>query len=108
MEKMKKKKANKLNFVAKILAILYILFITLFVFDAENFLGLLIHLLPTFIFLICFIVALFRTKIGGILFVLSGIGTMIFFKTYQGIISFILILAIPILIGLMFYLSEKK
>lgn len=105
---MKKKKINIFKFVTRILAIIYILFITIFAFDSQNFIGFLIHLIPTLIFLICFVVSVFKSKIGGILFVLAGIGTIIFFNTYAEITSFILISIAPIIIGLMFYLSKKK
>ncbi|HPD81563.1 MAG TPA: hypothetical protein PK357_00500 [Candidatus Pacearchaeota archaeon] len=105
---MKNKKTNVLKFVTRILAVIYILFITIFAFDSKNLTEFLIHLIPTLIFLICLIISIFKPKIGGILFVLVGIGTIIFFSTYAKITSFILISMVPIIIGLVFYLSKKK
>jgi hypothetical protein len=108
VEKMKKKKTITFKFIPKALAIIYILFITIFVFDSESLIGLLIHIIPTLIFLTCFIISVFKPKIGGVLFALAGIGTIIFFKTYKEITGFILISTTSIIIGLMIYLSEKK
>lgn len=105
---MKKKKRNVLKFITRILTIIYILFITLFVFDSENLIGFLVHIIPTLVFLIFFIISVFKPKTGGILFVIAGIGTIIFFNTYSKITTFILISIVPIVIGLMFYLSKKK
>ena len=104
------KKNKKINYIwiPRILAILFIIFISLFAFDTPFGIGFLIHLLPTFILLGCLIVAWVKPKIGGVLFGLAGIGTIIVFNTYRELISFFIISVIPIAIGVLFYLLKKK
>lgn len=81
----------------------------MFAFDVPLFsLGFLIHLLPTIIFVVCLIIAWFKPKIGGILFVLAGIGTIIVFNTYREFITFVTISLIPIIIGILFWISKRK
>ncbi len=108
MKKRKKSKKNKFMWVPRILAILFIVFISLFALDTPFGIGFFIHLLPTFIFSGCLILAWFKPKIGGILFGLAGIGTIIVFNTYRQLISFFTISMIPIVIGILFFFSKKK
>jgi hypothetical protein len=106
MNKIKKK---RINLSAKIVSVFYIALITLFSFDVKIFsLGFLIHLIPTLIFLACLIVAWFKPKIGGILFALAGIGTIIVFNTYREIFTLIVISLIPVIIGVLFWFGKKK
>lgn len=105
---MKKTKRKYILFAAKVISIFYIALLTLFSFDSENFIGLIIHLIPTMIFTICLIIAWFRPKLGGVLFALAGIGTIIVFNTYREAIPFITISTIPILTGILFWFSKKK
>lgn len=99
---------NKLNYAAKILAILYILFISIFAFDTPFFsIEFLIHLLPSLIFIWILIFAWSRSRIGGILFGILGIATIFFFDTYKDLIVFFLISLIPIVNGILFWLSDK-
>ena len=109
MEKRRRKIKFKLKFIPRAIAILYIMFITLFAFDEIILsLGFLIHLIPTFIFLGILVVAWFRQKVGGILFILAGIATIIAFDTYEQALSFITITMAPIIIGVLFLLSKRN
>lgn len=104
-----KMKRNYLNLPAKILAILYLVFISLFAFDTPILsVGFLIHLLPTLILAGCLVFAWFKPKVGGILFVVAGLGTVVVFNTYRELISFVVISGIPILVGILFGFSKKK
>lgn len=104
-----KKKKLKLIWIPRILAILYIIFISLFALDVPILsMGFLIHLLPTLILSGCLIVAWFKPKIGGILFALAGIGTIIVFNTYRELITLFTISIIPIIIGILFFFLKKK
>lgn len=105
---MNKVRRKHLNISAKIISILYIALITMFVFDSEDFIGLLIHLIPTLIFLVCLVIAWLKPKIGGILFALAGLGTIIAFNTYREIFILIVISLIPVIIGALFWFSKKK
>jgi hypothetical protein len=89
--------------IAKIIGIIYIVFISIFAFDTKLFsIEFLIHLIPSIIFICCLITAYFKPKIGGILFIIAGIITIFFFKTYQEIISAITISLVPMIIGYLF------
>jgi phosphoglycerol transferase MdoB-like AlkP superfamily enzyme len=105
---MKKIRRKHFNFSAKIVSIFYISLITLFSFDSENFIGLLIHILPSFIFISCLMIAWFKPRIGGILFAISGIGTIIVFNTYRELFIFLVISLIPVIIGTLFWFGKKK
>jgi hypothetical protein len=102
------KKKIRYTWIPRTLAILFIILISLFALDTPFGIGFLIHLIPSFIFIGCLIVAWFKPKIGGILFGLVGIGTIIFFDTYRELISFIIISVPPIVIGILFYFIKKK
>ena len=96
------KKLNK-NKIAKILAVVYIVFISIIAFDVKMFsIGFLVHMIPSIIFLACLITAWFKPEIGGILFVVFGIITIFFFKTYTNFLSLITISLIPLIIGYLF------
>ncbi len=105
---MKKLKKIKLIWIPRILAVLYIIFISLFALDTPFGIGLLIHLLPTFIFIACLIVAWFKPKIGGILFGLAGLGTIIVGNTYRELITLFTISLIPVVIGILFFFLKRK
>ncbi len=108
MKKRKKNKKNKFMRIPRILGILYIIFISLFALDTPFGIGFLIHLIPSFILIGCLIFAWFKPKIGGILFILAGIGTIIAFNTYRQLISFLTISIIPMIIGVLFFFLKKK
>lgn len=98
----------KLKHIAKILAIIYILGMSLFAFDEPlASLNFLIHLLPSITFLISLIIAFFKPKIGAILFVLAGIGTIILFDTQRELGVFLIVSIVPIIIGELFWFSKK-
>jgi len=106
---MKPQTKKRLNLAAKIVAILYIILLSMLAFDVPILSwGFLIHLLPTIIFIGCLIIAWFRPKIGGVLFVIAGIGTIIVFNTYREIITFLAISLIPVIVGILFFFSKRK
>ena len=108
MEKQMKTK-NNLSKIPKILAIGYILIITAFSFDEPLIsIGFLIHLIPTVIFAGCLVLAWFKPKMGGALFALAGLGTIIVFNTYREFFVFLVVSIIPIIIGTLFWLSKEK
>lgn len=81
----------------------------MFVFDTKILsLGFLIHLLPTIIFTICLITAWIKPKLGGILFSVAGIGTIIVFNTYREFMPFVAVSLIPVIAGILFFFSKKK
>jgi hypothetical protein len=75
---MEKRIKNKIIWIPRIIIIIYILFISLFALDAQIGIGLLIHLLPSIILIIILISTLKQPLLAGILFILAGIGTIIF------------------------------
>lgn len=102
-------KSKHFSLSAKIVSVFYIVLITLFAFDTKVLsLGFLIHLLPTAIFVFCLAVSWFKPKIGGILFIIMGAGTIIAFNTYRDLLVLLAISAVPIIIGILFFISKKK
>jgi len=93
--------------ITRIIAIIYIIFITLFALDSKHFLELLIHLLPSLIFICILIFSELNKEYGSLAFILAGMGTIIVFNTYQDIIPFIIISLIPIIIGVLQKFSKK-
>jgi hypothetical protein len=106
-KKVSEKKAGALSWTARILGILFILFIELFALDSQSIVGFLIHSIPAFILLICFIYSWFNEKAGGAMFFVMGIVFTIFFKTYEEIINFLIISFPPLLIGILFLISGR-
>jgi hypothetical protein len=81
----------------------------MFAFDTEIFsVGFLIHLFPTVIFTACLVIAWFKPKIGGILFAVAGLGTIILFNTYREFLPFVSVSLVPVIIGILFLVSKNK
>jgi hypothetical protein len=108
---MTKNKQRKINIkplkFAKALIIAYALFLSLFALDTPFGTGFFIQLLPSFIFLGTLLIFWKKPKIAGILFVIEGIGTIIVWNTYRDLFVFAAISLVPILIGLLFFLSKN-
>jgi len=98
----------------KILAILYICFISIFAFDVfgegysffETIVALFMHLLPSFALIACLLVAWKKEVLGGTLFLLLAILFTVFFKTYQHLVSFVLISVPVFFIGFLFIINK--
>jgi len=101
-------KKSVLAWIPRTLIILYILFISIFSLDAESVAGFFIHLIPSFILVAILVITWKDFKLAGILFVLAGIGTVIFFKTYQDLFVFLIISLIPIIAGILFFIFNPK
>jgi hypothetical protein len=105
---MKAKKVKKIFYwLPRVLSILFIVFISVFALDAFNepkwLLALLIHLIPTYILIIETIIAWKYEKIGGIVFILSGVIFLITSRFQATVVS------IPaIVIGVLFLLGKQK
>jgi len=101
---------KSLRWGARILTILLILFIGMFSIDVffegykfpEILVAFFMHNVPTFLLIAVLIVAWKRPKIGGILFIILALASLIFFKTYRDLIVFLLISLPPLVIGLLF------
>ena len=103
-----------LHWSPRILAILYALFISIFALDvfgeyhtvAATIFALMMHLIPTVIVGFMTAIAWKWELIGGILFIITGIGFTIFFHTYEDLITFFIISGPPLLIGILFLLNK--
>lgn len=113
-----------IHWLPRILCILAILFISLFALDAFNpektfwqqIGDFLMHLIPSFVLIIFLIIAWKREFIGGILFILIGLGFSPFifmhnYKMNQSVwmsLMIILMITIPfIIIGILFIVSHN-
>ncbi len=92
-----------LYWLPRILSILFIAFISVFALDVfgepQWFLGLLIHLIPSFILIFLTIIAWKHGQIGGFLFFVAGFVMIIFFRS--------IIIAIPaFIIGVLYLVNN--
>jgi hypothetical protein len=89
----------------RILAICFTVFISLFALDVLGqpgwFLGLLIHLVPTYILIAVTVLAWKNEMFGGLLFLLFGV-LMLFFTHFES-----LIVSLPIMVIGVLFLSRK-
>jgi hypothetical protein len=98
----------KLFWITRFLAVLFICFITIFAFDTPIFsIGFLIHLIPTFILIITTLIAWKNGKIGGIIFIVLFLISILFFNSYKNISNFLIVSFPLLIIGLLFF-KEKK
>lgn len=102
------------TWIPGILAVAYIGFLALFALDVfseydnwqETFIALFMHLIPNFILLIALAIAWRWKLIGGFLFLVLAVISMIFFNTYEHIISFSIV-SLPIfVIGVLFIVDS--
>lgn len=113
-----------IHWLPRIICILAILFISMFALDAFNpertiwqqISDFLMHLIPSFVLIIFLIIAWKREFIGGIIFVLIGLGfsPFIFMHNYnmnQSVwmsLMIILIITMPfIVVGILFFVSHR-
>jgi len=103
-----------LIWLPRILAVAFIGFLTLFAVDvfgeydnvADILLALFMHLIPNFILLITLAIAWRWKLVGGFLFLVFGVISIVFFNSYEEVISF-LIISLPLfVIGILFILDS--
>jgi hypothetical protein len=103
-----------LHWLPRLLAIFGILFLALFALDVfgagyapgELMVALLMHLLPNLALLAALLIAWRWRRAGGALFVLLGVVSIFFFRTYRDPITF-LIVSLPVLVvGGLFLLDD--
>lgn len=95
----------KLIQVPRVSAILFILFISLFAADSfpgeapflQEFVGFLVHLIPSFAMVVLLIISWRRPLVGGWLFALAGVFWTALFHTYSSFLTFV-ILSLPFLV----------
>jgi tryptophan-rich sensory protein len=100
------KKIKTVN-IARVIIIAYIIFISIFAFDTTFGAGFFIHLLPTIIFTVTLVITWKKSKLAGILFILEGLGTILVFNTYRDFFVLFVVSLIPVLTGLVFFLSKN-
>lgn len=94
--------------LATISSILYICLYIMLSLDVKIFtVGFLIHSIPTIILLTTLVISQTKEKIGGALFIIEGLGTIIVFNTYRDLVTLLSISLVPIIIGIIFIYSKK-
>lgn len=99
-----------IHWLPRILAIGGILFISLFALDVfseyDNVLqiavALFMHLIPTYVLIAVTLIAWHYRRVGGLLFMVVGLLTILAFKTYTDVIVFALITMPPVIVGALF------
>ena len=105
-----------LTWTPRVLAIAYALFLALFgldVFDGsaplwQEFLGFLIHSVPTFIIIALTVVAWKWRDIGGLVFIILDLAFVLFFRWWQHPLTFLVLGLPPLVIGLLFIFSQEN
>ena len=100
-----------LIWIARGFAILFILFISMFALDVfsegynwwETFVALFMHLIPSYFLIAVTVIAWRRPALGGILFILLGIISIVAFNTYREFIGFMIITMPSFIIGALFW-----
>ncbi len=91
----------------RVLAILYIIFITIFAFD-ESVISLpfIVHLMPTILLALVLIFTWRKPLTAAIIFLILGFGFTLIFRTYQNLVTFLIISLPLILMGVLFLLEK--
>ena len=109
-------KSNKfLYWSPRLLAILYAVFMSLFALDIftegytfwESVLGLLVHLVPAYLIALALLIAWKWEGIGGIVFIALAFAAQLFFQP-SGWLNHSLIIGLPLLIGVLFFMSHER
>lgn len=103
------------HWVPRVLAVLFILFISMFALDVfseyDNILeiavALFMHLIPSFLLIAATVIAWRWRMAGGVLFVLLGLISILFFRTYRDAMVFLLISMPSLVIGILFMLEAS-
>lgn len=104
----------KLIQVPRFLAILFILFISLFALDSfpgeapflQEFVGFLIHLIPSFVIIGLLAVSWNRPFMGGWLFALLSVLFTVFFGNYRSLLEFVTLSLPLIVISVLFFVCH--
>jgi len=98
----------------RVLSILFILFLALFALDVfgeygfpEILIALFMHLIPNFLLIIALVIAWKWEVVGGVIFLVLGLFSIMFFKTYKDIIVFLLVSSPSLIIGVLFLLNKR-
>ena len=98
------------------LAILLVMFLSIFSLDVfsegyklgELLLALFMHLIPSILLIIVIIIAWKKRVVGGVIFLLLGLISIIFFRSYSEFVTFLITSLPMILIGSLLLLVKKK
>jgi len=107
---MQNRRKKILYWLPRIVAILFILFISMFAFDVfseysllgEILVALFMHLVPSFFLVAAAVIAWRWPIVGGVLFIVLGLFSVVFFNTYDEVLSLLLISTPPVILGLLF------
>lgn len=105
-----------LTWTPRLLAMAFIAFLALFALDVfgeyttiwETFVALFMHLLPKIILLLALVIAWRWKLLGGVIFFALGVVSVFFFGTYEHIISFLLVSAPALVIGILFFVDGMR
>lgn len=99
-----------LHWTPRFLGILFILFISLFALDVfaegyawwEQLLGLLVHLIPSFVLVAALVIAWLRPGLGGLLFLAVAFGFVVRYNLLSNWVTALMIAGPPLLVGALF------
>lgn len=105
-----------LHWAPRVVAIGFAIFLSLFAFDVfteyerllEIMVALFMHLVPTYFVIAATLIAWRWPGKGAVAFALLGIATMLFFRTYQELITFLLVSMPLFVVGVLFYADFRQ
>lgn len=106
---------TKFIWIPRMLSLIFILFLSLFALDMfegeapliEKIMGLLIHLIPSFMLIIILIISWKRPLLGGIAFIIMSILFTIYFDTYKNIFTFLAFSVTLVVCGILYIIADK-
>ncbi|OGY47308.1 MAG: hypothetical protein A2840_01675 [Candidatus Buchananbacteria bacterium RIFCSPHIGHO2_01_FULL_47_11b] len=105
-----------LTWTPRVLTMVFIGFISLFALDVfgefnswqKTALALFMHLIPSIALVGLLIVAWYKKRIGGVIFVIIGICFGFAFDAFQYLTGFLLLVLPLWIVGILFFISDKK
>lgn len=91
-------------------AILFVLFTSMFALDVKPFswIALLMHLLPTIILLVVLMISWFKEKIGGLLWILTGLAYIVIAWGDVDFLAYLVMAGPAFVIGIVFLWPKKN
>jgi len=109
-----KMKTSKLMWIPRVLAMIFIVFLSLFALDTfsgdaplvKKLAGFFVHLIPSFILVLTWLISWKKPLMGGSIFILLSIAFAFFFRTYRSVPTFLLITFPVALVGILFIIFD--
>jgi len=105
---------NLITWAPRVIALIIIIFVLLFAYNGfvpryltgEDFVPIVIGILPAVVLFLALILAWFFKLAGGITYIVLGVAMIVFFHTYSDELSFLTLSSPVVAVGVLFVLSH--